>query len=416
MYVPLRQTHQDSAVALLRLRDNSLKTNQIEAMFMQSLEQRLRMHLHVLSHSIDGNEQEPANKPYETAIWLAQRLQSTNSEHRQQAAEQACDWLSEEESLRQEGTRLALTLYRTAETDAALRKLYTLTPKLRPTLIALWEAQVTPLPQALLEDDILHSLESEQQSAVLDAVAQQTLVGIEIFRHYYNPLSCSLRQLPQSSQVLASAIRGGMIRGDTDAFTALRYAIEQLAGVVPDALLRLAHAHVAPETGYQLLALWGYPQVITDMFEGLNDPRSSKPAADAWALLMGKTLSFKPRLSLVGDEGTNKKSAEGMDQIADLDAAKAEWQAQRSTWPEDQRWLLGLPQTDASLLQLLGQYAGQNSRTIIELLALKRGSPMGIETEGWFSERIERLANYENNTSAKIPFEVTSSRAVNVHA
>lgn len=409
MYVPLLETHRNSAVALIRQRAGWLEQPWLGAHSMATLEQRLRIHLHVLSNVLDDDDAEPGQF-HDTAVWLAARLQSKHAEQRQNAAESAANWLIEKDSPAAKGACWVLALYRTNETDEVTKRLYHAQPKLRSTLIYIWDSQGVPVPQALLNQGELRSFDPELQAAVLRFASNRPATGLDVFRHYYSPLLSSVDRLPCSTPLLTAAIWGGLLRGDGDAVVVLRRVIElQTQHDELRPLLRLAalsgdpgfhpvlrqHARSAPESGYWLLALWGHRNAIPDVVSGLHDPRTSQHAAEAWYWLSGIRLPMKPRLSVVGDE---QKSADNNEvgEVADLRAAKSWWRANDTLWPDGIRRVLGEVMTPVTLSKLAGEHAGKQSQDLLDLLALQVRKPLGVTAGSWFSQRLDALQQFQS--------------------
>ena len=407
MDVPLLQTHRDSAEALFRQREQWRQAEGIAAHSLQRLEQRLRLHLHVLAHiPPEADAPEPSNTAA-AFVQLAPALEGVNGEHRAAAASRALEWLGGEAPPLREAAFQALALYPVPEAVEETRRAWEDTPGLRAALVEIWRIQGASVPRGLLNQGELHAHDVGLQAAVLRYSADWPEAGLSVFRPYYHTLTNDPFARIAEHALLAEALRGGLLRGDADAVLALRRAIEQQAGPDETApLLRLAalsgepgfhpvlqqHARSEPESGYRLLALWGRREAVDDLLEGLESPRDNAPAAAAWRLLTGQRLPRRPRMQVVGEQEPEATTGES---IADIEAARQWWSAAREGWAPDERRLLGRPLSAAAPLAWLADEAGEPAANALDLLGLQTGRPAGVAPETWILRRQECLASLD---------------------
>ncbi len=407
MDVPLLQTHRDSAEALFRQRGQWRQAEGISSRSLQRLEQRLRLHLHVLARiPPEADAPEPSNTAA-AFVRLAAALQGENGEQRAAAANQALEWLGGDAPPLREAAFEALALYPVPEAVAETRRAWEEVPDLRAALVDIWRIQGTSVPRGLLNQGELHAHDAGLQAAVLRYSADWPEAGLSVFRPYYHALNDDPFARIAEHALLAEALRGGLLRGDADAVLALRRAIEQQAGPDETApLLRLAafsgepgfhpvlqqHARSEPDSGYRLLALWGRREAVDDLLEGLESPRDNAPAAAAWHLLTGQRLPRRPRMQVVGEQEPESAAGES---IADIEAARRWWSATREGWAPDERRLLGRPLSAAAPIAWLADEAGAPAADALDLLGLHLGRPVGVAPETWILRRQERLASLD---------------------
>ena len=410
--MPDAQTHAQSAIALARQREAWLRLPRLDAHALTSLEDRLRLHLFTLSCWLDNDETEP-DEEHAAFVWLGLRLQGEDIELRRQAGESALQWLAEADSPRASAARRALSLFPSDTTNALTLAAYRDTRELRAALVTIWHRQGIPVPQALLNQGELQDHDAVLQASVLAYMADSEATGLDVFQYYYRPLLSAPGELPHPEDVLLAAIRGGLIRGDAEALTALRRAMAIQEGEALRPWLYLAalsgseefhpvlqqHASASPETGYRLLALWGRREAMRDMVAGLKDPRTSEAASSAWFWITGQTLPQVPRLSVVGEEPAEASEAAAQGMIADLEAARGWWEAHQDQWAPGERWIAGAPMSAARLTDLAGEVAGTASADILNLLPLFCGRPLAVWVDGWFAQRLQRLREFESTTA-----------------
>ncbi len=407
MDVPLLQTHRDSAEALFRQRGQWRQAEGISSRSLQRLEQRLRLHLHVLARVPPEADAPEPSDPAAAFVRLAAALQGANSEQRNAAASRALEWLGGEVPPLRDAAFHALALYPVPEAIEETRRAWEDTPGLRTALVDIWRIQGTSVPRGLLNQGELHAHDAALQAAVLRYSADWPEAGLSVFRPYYHALTDDPFARIAEHGLLAEALRGGLLRGDADAALALRRAIEQQAGPEEAApLLRLAalsgaadfhpilqqHARNEPESGYRLLALWGRREAVDDLLEGLESPRDNAPAAVAWQLLTGQRLPRRPRMQVVGEQEPEAATGES---IADSEAARRWWSATRESWAPEERRLLGRPLSAATPLAWLADEAGAPAADALDLLGLQLGRPVGVAPETWILRRQECLASLD---------------------
>ncbi len=406
------QTHTQSAIALARQRETWLRLPRLEASALCNLEDRLRVHLYTLSCWPGSDDTEP-DEEHAAFVWLAVRLQSEETKLRQQAAESALRWLVEADPPRAGAARKALSLFPSNTTDELTLAQYRENRELRADLITIWHRQGRPLPQALLNQGELQHGDAVLQASVLAYMADSEATGLDVFKYYYRPLLSAPGELPHPEDVLLAAIRGGLIRGDAEALTALRRAMAIEEGEALRPWLYLAalsgseefhpvlqqHANASPETGYRLLALWGGREAMRDLVAGLKDPRTSEAASSAWLWITGQTLPQVPRLSVVGEEPAEASDVAAPGMIADLEAARGWWEAHQDQWAPGERWIAGAPMSTPRLASLAGEVAGTASGDILNLLSLFCGRPLAVWADGWFAQRLQQLREFESTTA-----------------
>ena len=409
--MPDAQTHTQSAIALARQREGWLRLPKLEARVLCNLEDRLRLHLYTLSCWPDADDAEPEEE-HAAFVWLGLRLQSEETNLRQQAAESALRWLAEADSPRAGAARKALSLFPSDTTDELTLAQYRENREQRADLVIIWHRQGASLPQTLLNQDALQG-DGVPQASVLAYLADHEATGLDIFQYYYRPLLSGPGELPHPTDVLLAAIRGGLIRGDAEALTALRRAMATQEGEALRPWLHLAalsgseefhpvlqqYAKASPGTGYRLLALWGRREAMPDLLAGLKAPRTSEAASSAWFWITGQTLPQVPRLSVVGEEPAEAPDAAAQGMIADLAAARGWWEAHQDSWAAGERRIAGAPMTEARLASLAGEMAGAASADILHLLSLFSGRPLAVWADDWFARRLQRLREFESTTA-----------------
>ena len=117
----------------------------------------------------------------------------------------------------------ALSLYPEADTSPLL-KLYETQETLRPRLMRLFRKQIKILPQAVLQGAASdESSSAELKIEALHYAAAHPDIGLDLFRNHYVPLLSGTSQC--DANLIATALWGGLVRGDAEAHPALAAAI-----------------------------------------------------------------------------------------------------------------------------------------------------------------------------------------------
>ncbi|BCR03029.1 hypothetical protein DESUT3_00980 [Desulfuromonas versatilis] len=419
MQVFFAQTHRDGAGLLFRQRSQWLAAAEADAEALGRLEQRLRLHLHVLAR-LPNHETEPRRAP-EAFVSLAACLSSPDSEVREAARRQAGEWLLAGGPAG-EGAFAALALFPLSGQDETLLGLYQRYAALRPILFELWRAQGAQVPPALFNNAELLGRSPELQRAALAYAADQQKIGVELFRAYYRHLLG--RTLPNRfpAGVMGLALWGGMVRRDPEALSALRRGIELATEPAErDTLLRLAalsgdsellpvlrsHLQQSPEGGCRLLALHGSREAARELSVLLQQPRFMEPAAQAWEQLTGHPLPLQPRLRLIEGKGGGGSTHS----VSATEAAGRWLEENQSTWAPSGRICRGRPLRQESLVELALERVGRHHRDRFDLLALELGRPLGIQPENWMAERRERLGKLKMSTGQSAPAATREGRS-----
>ena len=402
MNITYAQTHWDSVLVLFRQRYAWSTRELADAAPLERLEQRLRLHLHVLARCPETFERQPEKTP-DTFAWVASQLSSPAADVRQKGYQKACDLLIEG-GPKGLGAYTALTLFCPPKDDRRSLDLYRDHEKLRPILFSLWREQGFQIPSALYNRAELQRHDPELQQAALAYAADNPKVSSELFRAYYQPLLGSARPVGVASGIMCAALRGGLLRGDRDLPKALRRAIElEVSPAAQLALLRLgalsgnreiypvlhSRLETQPQNGAHLLALYGRPEALDDLVTALESAPAMESAASAWYWLTGQRLGRKPRIKLVG--GDNQESSD--ETMPDADAARKWLKQKRSSFNEDTRLFRGSV-TDLPLFQAAGQdLAGQGDADLLDLLAIQLQRPLGLTAGAWRSVRRQGLTD-----------------------
>ena len=403
------ETHMNAACSLYRQRLNWLQMERVDMQSMLHLEYRLRVHLHVLAHELDASEAEPETAP-DTFVYLASRLSCGDATQQTQAAERACDWLGED-SARAQGARDALLLFPQPVVNESMSKAYRGNEALRAILIYILAQQGARLPQGLVNQAELQQRDPMLQAQIIYYAANQATADLEQFRPYYQPLLNYDDTLPEHA-VMVAALWGGLVRGDDLAAIALRRAIERESNDMQRLdLIRLAalsgeaeyfpifeslSQHV-PQIAYHFMALYGRPDGIEIILQGLSHPRTAQHAELAWWWVSGQTLPKKPRLSVVGEESLAEDLEDNVGFVPDAQPAQQWWVKQKKDL--SLRYLQGQPLNSAGIQTTLKQYTGMLSHDLIDLLAIQRQQPVLIGTHTWHDSRVRKLQTMAQKNS-----------------
>jgi hypothetical protein len=395
------ETHLNAAQSLYRQRLNWMQMERVDMQSMLHLEYRLRVHLHVLAHELEIDEAEPEAAP-DPFVYLACRLSSRDPTQQTQAAELACQWLGED-SARAQGARDALLLFPHLLVNEAMSKAYRDNEALRAIFIYILAQHGARLPQGLINQAELQQRDPQLQAQILYYAANQASAGLDQFSHYYQPLLLRTDNLPEHA-VIVAALWGGLVRGDDAAVIALRRAIERepndmqrldllrLAALTGDAeyfpIFESLTQHV-PQLAYHFLGLYGRPDGVEMILQGLSHPRTALHAELAWWWVSGQTLPKKPRLSVVGEESLDEDLEDNVGFVPDALPAQQWWIKQKKD--SALRYLQGQPLNRARIQATLKQYAGMISHDLIDLLAMQNQQALLIGTHTWHDARVRKL-------------------------
>ncbi len=376
-------THLDSVLALYRQRTHQQQVALVDAKLIVRQEQLLWSHLHVLSRCAPLDVK-PA-KEEEFFVDLAGRFLSPSATVQQEGYSLAFSLLQEPGPPRQ-GAFQALALLPPPENNPGLQELYKQAKALRPLLFDLWREQSWSVPAGLVSVAELRGHDTELQIAALRYAASQPKIGPELFTAYYQGLLSGAARPDKSGHLLATALWGGLLRGEqklakplwrciesetnqNDLYHLLRLgAIMALPEIIP-VVKHYGEQH--PEAAAELLALHGTEpalQALKNLSQGQETPSG---IIDAWQWVSGKHLLAGPRLRLVSSGG----------ETAPAPAANTieHWsQHERPQLEQGQRLLMGaVLSTDHLILQCRIR-AGRFSRNLLDLLSYTTGSPLGV--------------------------------------
>jgi hypothetical protein len=231
-------------------------------------------HLHVLSRYAPL-EMNPA-KEAEFFVDLAVRFLAPSATVQQEGCELALSLLQESGPSRQ-GAFQTLTLFPPPENYPGLLELYRQNKALRPLLFDLWREQSWPVPAGLVSVAELRGHDNELQIAALRYAASQPRIGLELFTAYYQGLLSGAARPEKSGHLLATALWGGLLRGERklakplwrcieseteqdDLYHLLRLgALMALPEIIP-VIKHYGEQH--PEAAAELLALHGTEPVM----------------------------------------------------------------------------------------------------------------------------------------------------------
>jgi hypothetical protein len=389
-------SHLDSALALYRQRCNQQQAALVDAQMMARQGQLLLTHLHVLSRSAPL-EMEPA-KEADFFVDLAVRFLAPSAEVQEEGYTRALTLLRESGPGRQAAFQ-ALALLPPPEKDSRLLDLYKQDKTLRPLLFDLWREQSWPVPPGLVSVAELRGHDNELQIAALRYAASQPKVGLELFTAYFQGLLSGASRPDKSGHLLATALWGGLLRGEqrlakplwrciesetepADLYHLLRLgAIMALPEIIP-VLKHYGEQH--PESAAELLALHGTGPALEALKNLSRSDEIPPGVVDAWQWVGGKRLLPGPRLRVVASEG------EPAQPLAP-NTIEHWWQHDRPQLEEGQRLLLGaVLSTDHLMLQCRTR-AGRFSRNLLDLLSYSIGSPLGVTANALQCRRLQAI-------------------------
>lgn len=387
-------THQDSALALYRQRIHQQQSALVDAQLMARQEQLLWTHLHVLSYC-EPLEVKPA-KEEEFFVDLTVRFLAPSATVQQEGYALGLSLLEYPGPSRQ-GAFQALAHLPPPENDSRLLELYRQNKALRPLLFDLWREQAWPVPAGLVSVAELRGHDTELQIAALRYAGSQTKIGLELFTAYYQGLLSGAARPEKSGHLLATALWGGLLRGERKLAKPLWRCIEsetnqedlyhllRLAAIMalPEIIPVIKHyGEQHPEAAAELLALHGTGPALQALKDLSRAGELPPGVIDAWQWVSGKRLIPGPRLRVVTTEGeTGPPSSNTIDF----------WCQQQPQLADGQRLLLGtVLSIDHLVLQCLTR-AGRYSRNLLDLLAYSLGSPLGITANAVQFRRLKAI-------------------------
>ncbi len=140
----------------------------------------------------------------------------------------------------------------------------------------------------------------------------------------------------------------------------------------------------------------GSRESVETIFTGLQHPRTSEYAEEAWWLSTGQTLPKVPRISVVGEEESDPEQEEEIGFIPDADAAE-KWWDKNSSKPVT-RWLAGELHSLTAIQKLLHGYTGQISTDLFDLYSLSMQSPIQMGQYNWHAVRLQKLRSGQDSS------------------
>jgi hypothetical protein len=393
MNVPNLSTHLDAAMALYFRRRQQQQAALVDAEFMARQEALLWSHLHVLARCAPL-EMTPAQEA-DHFIDLTTRMRAPSATVHQEGCDLALSLLAETGPVRQ-GAFQALALTPPSGTDDRLLDLYRQNKALRPLLFDLWREQAQPVPAGLVSVAELRGHDTALQIAALRCAASQPAIGIELFSAYYQGLLSGASRPDKSGHLLATALWGGLLRGERKLAKPLWRCIESESEPVDlYHLLRLAaimalpeiipvlkhHAEQHPESAAELLALHGTEAALQALMDLSRTGEDRPGVLDAWQWVCGRRPVSGPQLHMVPPEGA----------AAELPAPDtiAHWWQQHTPLEDGQRLIMGDILSTEHLIRQCRAWAGRFSRNLLDLLSYTIGSPLGVTAEALQHRRCE---------------------------
>jgi hypothetical protein len=383
MNVPHLLPHIDAALGLYRQRCQNQQAPLVDARLMARQEQLLLTHLQVLSHCAPL-AMAPA-KEADYFVDLASRLLSSSATVQQESYALALSLLQEPGPARQAALQ-ALALLPPPEKESGLLNLYQQNKTLRPLLFDLWREQGWSVPPGLVSVAELRGHDNELQIAALRYAASQPKIGLELFTAYYQGLLSGAARPDKSGHLLATALWGGLLRGERkltkplwrcieceteqgDLYHLLRLgAIKALPEIIP-VIKHYGNQH--PEAAAELFALHGTEPALQALLELSRTSEPAPAVVDAWQWVSGKHLLTWPRLRVVSSEG-------GTVPPPGPNTIEHWWQHDRPQLAQGQRLLMGATLSLDHLIQQCRTRAGRFSRNLLDLLSYSIGSPLGV--------------------------------------
>lgn len=390
MNVPFLSIHRDTALTLYRQRCTLQQQAVVEAGLMARNEQQLWVHLQVLSRSEIAPPQtfESLEGQADAFVYLTSRFLSATVLVRETSYDQALDLLSQTGPLR-DGAFHALSLLPPPEADTRMLDLYRHKTELRPLLFDLWREQSRAIPTALVSVAELRSHNTTLEIAALRYAANQSRIGLELFTAYYQGLLSGAKRPEKSGHLLATALWGGLLRGEQKLAKPLWRCIEsetdddslyyllRLGAIVADpeiVPILQKFADKAPESAAELLALHGTEAALLALLDLSQTGKQSRPAAgilEAWHWVSGRSLIITPRLRVVQPDQKSPPPPSP-------DSVEGWWQDHQSLLRKGGRFLFGETLDLRQLFRQSGLQAGRFSNNLLDLLSYSLGSPIGV--------------------------------------
>ncbi len=402
------------AKALYRQREGCLQKNRVDMSQLLDVEARLREHIYALSRVRPFDDAEPDDAA-DAFIYIAKRLIQSDKALQAEAAEYACELLLEPDA-KSGAARNALLLFPSKVSYQSMYRLYKSNEYLRAVIIYILTQQSASLPDELIKQAELTQQDPLLQAQILNYAANDIDTELSLFSDRYTHL---IDQIDPKNEVdhavLLASIWGGMVRQDPESYIALRRAIENES----DDLQRLDFLRLAalsgdedyypilsglieytPAIGYYFLALHGSRESVEIILTGLQHPRTSEYAEEAWWLSTGQVLAKIPRISVIGEEETSVEQEEEIGFIPDAGEAE-QWWDKNASKPVS-RWLAGESHSLTTIQNILNDYGGQISTDLFDLYSLAMQSPVQIGQYNWHAARLQKLKSVPDNATLEL--------------
>jgi len=401
------------AKALYRQREGCLQKNRVDMRQLLEIEARIREHIYAMSRIKPLDDAEPVDAA-DAFIYISNRLIQSDKTVQSEGAEYACELLLEPDA-KSVAARNALLLFPSKTSYQSMYRMYKSNENLRAVIIYILTQQSANLPEELINQAELSQQDPLLQAQILNYVANDIDSGLSLFSERYLHLVNHSNENDVDHAVLLASIWGGMVRQDQDAFIALRRAIEleqddiqrldflRLAALTGDAdyfpLLNGLVEHT-PAIGYYFLALHGSRESVETILNGLQHPRTSEFAEEAWWLSTGQILAKIPRISVVGEEDSSAEQEEEIGFIPDAETAETWWD--KNTDKPVARWLAGESYSLMALQMLLNNFTGQISADLFSLYSLAIQSPIQIGQYNWHAVRLHKIGSVQDNANPEL--------------
>ncbi len=413
MNIPFLSTHRDTALTLYRQRCTLQQQTVVEADLLAHNEQQLWTHLHVLSGG--STESQPPENAADAFVDLTCRFLSADTSMREPAYDQALDLLGQTGPL-QEGAFHALSLLPPPEADTRMLELYRQKPELRPSLFDLWREQSRTIPTALVSVAELRSHNTALEIAALRYAASRPHIGLELFAAYYQGLLSGAKRPEKSGHLLATALWGGLLRGEQNLAKPLWRCIEsesdddslyhllRLGAIIADpniVPMLQKFAEKNPDAAAELLALHGTEAALQAL---LDLSQASKPSAgvlEVWHWVGGRNLTVTPRLRLVQPD---RKSTPQLSPHS----VELWWQEHHKQLREGKRFLFGETFCLKNLFRQSSRQAGRFGNNLLDLLSYRLGCPIGVTAN---ATQFQRLRILQQKLPKDINLEETHASA-----
>jgi len=138
-----------------------------------------------------------------------------------------------------------------------------------------------------------------------------------------------------------------------------------------------------------LLALLGYPEVMSEILHAMERPESAECAAQAWFWMTGETLPQRPRMEVAEAGG-----AQGGGTLPDTEWAAGWWHTHRNRFAADSRVLFGKGMNADNVVDACRRWSGRRSRDLFALAVLSGHRDMNIHHEDWIVRRLSVLQGF----------------------